>query len=235
MRKLIVFVTFFLLPILTFSQPKLEIIGGDTYNWGTVKSTDDPLKAKVKLRNAGTELLKISAVKPGCGCTTAPLDKSELNPGEEATLDITLHIGGAGNEVTKSIRISSNDPNEPNKYLYLKATVFHPISLSPTQYFTFNEMTVGKESMSKLTLKNNTNREVKLSNVEFSPADLSLNLPKEKILKPGETFELIAKVTPQKKGYFNCSVKIQTTDPDMKEIVIPGYGNVKESPIFNNN
>lgn len=235
MKKLIFLVTFFLFSILIFAQPKLEIVGGDTYNWGTVKPTDDPLKAKVKIRNAGSKLLKITEVKPGCGCTTAPLDKSELNPGEEATLDITLRIGGAGNQVTKSIRISSNDPTEPNKYLFLKATVFHPISLSPTQYFTFNEMTVGKESTAKLTLKNNTDHEVKLSNVEFTPADLSLNLPKEKILKPGETFDLIAKVIPQKKGYFNCTVKIKTTDPDMKELVIPGYGNVKESPIFNNN
>lgn len=235
MKKLIVLGTFFLFSTLIFAQPKLEIVGGDTYNWGTVKPTDDPLKTKVKIKNTGTELLKISEVKPGCGCTTAPLDKSELQPGEEATLDITLRIGGAGNEVTKSIRISSNDPKDPNKYLFLKATVFHPISLSPTQYFTFNEMTVGKESTAKLTMKNNTDHEVKLSNVEFTPADLSLNLPKEKILKPGETFELIAKVIPQKKGYFNCSVKIKTTDLDMKELVVPGYGNVKESPIFNNN
>lgn len=235
MKKLIVLGIFFLFSTLIFAQPKLEIVGGDTYNWGTVKPTDNPLKAKVKIKNTGTEPLKISEVKPGCGCTTAPLDKSELQPGEEATLDITLRIGGAGNEVTKSIRISSNDPKDPNKYLFLKATVYHPISLSPTQYLTFNEMTVGKESTAKLTMKNNTNHEVKLSNVEFTPADLSLNLPKERILKPGETFELIAKVIPQKKGYFNCSVKIKTTDPDIKELVIPGYGNVKESPIFNNN
>lgn len=235
MKKLIILGIFFLFSNLIFAQPKLEIVGGDTYNWGTVKPTDDPLKAKVKIRNAGTELLKITEVKPGCGCTTAPLDKSELNPGEEATLDIALRIGGAANEITKSIRISSNDPKNPNKYLFLKARVYHPISLSPTQYFTFNEMTVGKESTAKLTMKNNTDHKVKLSNVEFTPADLSLNLPKEKILLPGETFELIAKVIPQKKGYFNCSVKIKTTDPDMKELVIPGYGNVKESLIFNNN
>lgn len=235
MKNLSFLIALLVIPVLTFSQPKLEIVGGDTYSWGTVKPTDDPLKAKVKIRNAGTDLLKINEVKPGCGCTTAPLDKNELKPGEEATLDITLRIGGAGQEITKSIRISSNDPKDPNKYLFLKANVFYPISIKPTRYFTFNEMTVGKEASAKLILKNNTQAEIKLSNVEFSPAELSINLPKEKILKPGEEFELIAKVIPQKKGYFNCSVKVKTNDPDMKELVIPGYGNVKESPIFNNN
>lgn len=235
MKRFFWFALILFCPFILLSQPKLEIVGGDTYNWGTVKPTDDPLKAKIKIKNAGTETLKINEVKPGCGCTTAPLDKNELKPGEEATLDVTLRIAGYGSEITKSIRIASNDPQNPNKYLFLKANVFFPISVKPTMYFTFNEMTVGKESSAKLILKNNTNHEIKLYDVVFSPDNLTLNVPKEKILKPNEEFELVAKVTPQKKGYFNCSVKFKTTDNDMKELVIPGYGNVKESPIFNNN
>jgi len=61
-----------------------------------------------------------------------------------------------------------------------------------------------------------------------------VNLPKKLTLKAGESFEVVAKVVPDKKGYFNCTVKMKTTNPDQKEIVIPGYGNVKESPLFNN-
>ncbi len=234
-KKLFLTMALFAIPLLLSAQPKIEIIGGDTYNWGTVRPTDDPLHAKIKIKNAGDQLLKITEVKPGCGCTTAPLDKNELKPGEEATLDVTLRLGGMAHDVMKSIRITSNDAQNPNKYLYLKAHVFYPISILPTSYFTFNEMTVGKESSAKVAVKNNTDKEITLSDVEITPSNLTVNIPKKKVLKPNEEFEITAKVIPDKKGYFNCSIKMKTSNPDMKEIVIPGYGNVKESPIFNNN
>jgi len=235
MKRILAFaISLVIFPFILFSQPKLEIVGGDSYDWGTVKPTQDPLTAKIRLKNVGNEVLKITEVKPGCGCTTAPLDKNELKPGEEALLDVTLRIAGFSGNVVKSVRIASNDPQNPNKYLYLKANIFHPISISPTSYFAFNEMTVGKESTAKVTIKNNTNESITLSDIQVIPDNLSVNLPKKLTLKAGESFEVIAKVVPDKKGYFNCSIKMKTSNPDQKEIVIPGYGNVKESPLFNN-
>lgn len=234
MKRYFVLALMLFVPVLLFAQPKIEIVGGDSYDWGTVKPTQDPLKAKVKIKNVGNEVLKITEVKPGCGCTTAPLDKNELKPGEEATLDVTLRIAGYSGNVVKSIRIASNDPNNPSKYLYLKANVFHPISVTPTSYFAFNEMTVGQEATAKVTLKNNTNESIIISDVQVAPENLNVNLPKKLTLKAGESFEIVAKVVPDKKGYFNCTVKMKTSNPDQKEIVIPGYGNVKESQLFNN-
>lgn len=234
MKKLSVLFLIIVVPFLAFAQPKLEIVGGDSYDWGTVKPTQDPLNTKIKLKNVGNEVLKITEVKPGCGCTTAPLDKNELKPGEEATLDVSLRIAGYSGNVVKSIRISSNDPNNPTKYLYLKANIFHPISITPTSYFAFNEMTVGKEATAKVTIKNNTEKSITISDIEVVPDNLNVNLPKKLVLKAGESFEVVAKVIPDKKGYFNCSIKMRTDNPDQKEIVIPGYGNVKESPLFNN-
>lgn len=234
MKRNVVLALVFFVPFLLFAQPKIEIVGGDSYDWGTVKPTQDPLKAKVKIKNVGNEVLKITEVKPGCGCTTAPLDKTELKPGEEAALDVTLRIAGFSGNVVKSVRISSNDPANPNKYLYLKANVFYPISITPTSYFAFNEMIVGQEATAKVTLKNNTNESITISDVQVVPENLNVNLPKKLTLKAGESYDIIAKVIPDKKGYFNCTIKMKTNNPDQKEIVIPGYGNVKESQLFNN-
>ncbi len=216
------------------SQPKIEIVGGDTYDWKKVSISENPLKAKIQIKNAGTEKLIINEVKPGCGCTTAPLDKSELAPGEVANLDVTLRISAGQHDVMKSIRISSNDPNNPNKILFLKANVFQPIEVSPTTYFPFNEMTVGKEATSTLKLKNNTDKPVKLSKIEITPEDVFVNLKGERTLKPGEEIDITAKTTPKKTGYFNCTLKINTDSPDMPEVVITGFGQIKESPLFNN-
>lgn len=216
------------------SQPKLEIIGGDTYDWGKVTPKESPLKAKIEIKNTGTEKLLINEVKPACGCTSAPLEKNELAPGEVTHIDISLNIGAGAHDLTKTVRITSNDPKENNKILYLKAKVFQAIEVNPTPYFTFNEMKVGTESTSGLKVKNNTEKAVTISNFEITPADLSFNLKEPIELLPGKEIDVIAKYKPAKAGYFNCTVKMKTTNADVPELIISGYGNIKESAIFNN-
>ncbi len=95
-------------------------------------------------------------------------------------------------------------------------------------------MTVGKESTAKVTITNNTKESITITPEQVVPENMGINIPKKLVLKPGESFEVVAKVVPDKKGYFNCSLKLKTNNPDQMEIIIPGYGNVKESPLFNN-
>ncbi len=212
------------------AQPKITIIGGDTQDWGKVKPKDDPLKATVKIKNEGTEMLKITDVRPGCGCTTAPLDKKELNPGEIASMDVTLKLGATSGLMTKSITISSNDPQNATKVLYLKADVVRPIQILPTQYLSFGEMTVGTKSEAKLSIRNTSTQDIVLSDFE-TVAGITLNLTKATTIPAGGEVELIAKVTPKDKGYFNGVVKMKTNHPDYATLDIVAYGNVKPSVV----
>jgi len=213
-----------------FAQPKITIIGGDIQDWGKVKPKDDPLKATIKIKNEGNEMLKITDVRPGCGCTTAPLDKKELNPGEMASMDVTLKLGATSGMMTKSITISSNDPQNATKVLYLKADVVRPIQILPTQYFSFGEMTIGTKSEAKLIIKNTSTQDIVLSDFE-TVAGISLNLTKPTTIPGGGEVELIAKVTPNEKGYFNGVVKMKTNHPDYSSLDIIAYGNVKPSVV----
>ena len=213
-----------------FAQPKLIIQGGDTHDWGKVKPKDDPLKATVKIVNEGNEMLKITDVRPGCGCTTAPLDKKELNPGETASMDITLKLGAASGLLTKSITITSNDPNNGTKVLYLKADVVRPIQILPTQYLSFGELTVGAKGEAKLVIRNTSTQDIILSDFE-SLSGITINLTKPTTIPGGGEVELVAKVTPKEKGYFNGSVKMKTNHPDFPTLDIIAYGNVKPSVV----
>ena len=219
------------------AQPKIEIEGGtDTYDWKTVTPKDDPLKASVKIKNIGKDSLRINEVKAGCGCTTARLDEiiAVLGPGESTTLPVTLRLGSTQGDLTKTVRISSNDSTAKDKILYLKAKVFHPISINP-QYFTFNEMKVGSEVVSSVKIKNNTDKSLTLSNFEITPDNVfvNYNMKSTKVLQPNEEMEITAKYKADKVGYFKCSLKFKTTNKDLPELVVSGYGQVKESPIFN--
>ena len=215
------------------AQPKLEIVGGDTYDWGNVKPAQSPIKIKIKLKNVGNAELNISNVKPGCGCTTAPLDKSKLKPGEVATLDISLRISGYNGHVTKSIRITSNDKDHPTQLLWLKANVIRDIQILPNKYLNFQQMTIGYPSNAKISIKNNSKEKITLSDFTTKPDGLTINLKGKVTLKPGETVELKAKFTPVKIGSFRGNVTMKTTNKENKILSLTAFGRVKKSPIFN--
>ncbi len=217
------------------AQPQLTINGGDTYDWKDVSPKDNPLTATLEIKNTGNELLKISEVKPTCGCTTAPLGKYELAPGEATTMKVTLNMGSSSGKLHKSIRINSNDASQSVKTVSLKANIIRPIEIKPTSYFAFDKLTVGSESSTKVFLKNNTKETITLSDFRVEPDNLKINLNGKVSIKPGEEIELDATLKPQKIGYLNANVKMKTSNPDIPELDIRGYGNVKESPIFNSN
>lgn len=241
MKKITLFAGMFLLfTISVFAQPKIEIIGGDTYNWGDVKLSEGPLKATVKLKNTGNEELIIQNVKPSCGCTTAPLDKDRLKPGETAKVDITLKISHGG-PISKNIRVASNDPNVPNKNLTIKANVIEMLKIEPTSYIRFQELQVGKESMASLSLFNNDKIPMKVKKSDIEPSYMIVNfvtakgevLNNEAVIAPGQKIDVRVKVTPQASGYFKSKINLTSDHPDHKSIEISGYGNVNESPLFN--
>ncbi len=227
-------IVLFLAVSAVFAQPKLEIGGGTTHDWGDVKSYESPLKTDITLKNSGDAKLVIEQVKPTCGCTTAPLDKSELKPGESTVMHVTLNLGRSTGPLSKGITIRSNDPERSTQIVRLKANVINPIDLSPKAYITFDKMQVGREKTVKLKIINRSEQTVTLKDITYSPSDLVVNLQGEITLKPNEEIPLVVKATPKKTGYYSCKVTIKTTHPEIPEISIPGYGNVQESPIFNN-
>lgn len=235
MKKLILSAVLFLgFALINLSaQPKLEIIGGDTYDWGDVKPIQSPIKTKIKLKNVGNAELNISNVKPGCGCTTAPLDKSKLKPGEEATLDVSLRISGYNGHVTKSIRITSNDKDHPTQLLWLKCNVIRDIQILPNKYLNFQQMTIGYPSEAKVSIKNNSKENITLSDFTTKPESMTINLKGKVLLKPGESVELKAKYTAEKLGSFRGNITMKTTNKENKILSLTAFGRGKKSPIFN--
>jgi len=217
----------------SLAQPKLHIVGGDKVDWGKVTPKESPLQKKVEIKNTGDQELHITNVKPSCGCTTAPLEKDKLKPGESTFINLTFKVGNNPGVNTKTVRISSNDPATPEKTFRISAELVKNLVVSPTEYLAFNEMQVGKQATSAVTIKNTSNKTITLMDPKVTPSDLTVNLKGKKTLKPGESFELKATITPAKTGYLNMKVTIPNDDAETGDMELNGYGNVMESPIFN--
>lgn len=215
-----------------FAGPKIEIVGGNTQDWGDVKPSNDPLTHTVTLKNIGDEPLIISGVKPSCGCTTAPIDKDNLKPGETASIDVSFKAGKSTGSKTKTIRITSNDPTNPTVIYRLKANVVKDLMVGPGPYMNFSNLEVGKKAETEVFIQNNGKKTVTLSNFTTFPESMKINLTKPVTLAPGEKVDVKAWYTPDKAGYTTVRIEMNTSHPDDPQLVITGYGTAKESPIF---
>ena len=193
-----------------------------------MKPAQLPLKASIHLLNKGTDTLKIGEVKPGCGCTTAPLDKKEIEPGGFATLSVTVNVNYEG-KITKSITIHSNDPHSESKILMLEADIQGALSKTPS-YLSFNPTELNKEVTATMKLKNTTDTMITIKDVTVEPEGMKVNLKHNQKFHPGEEFEVKVTYTPTKYGGFNCKLAFKTDHQEVPKIEVNGYGTVNQPP-----
>jgi len=227
MKKYFLFILTLFFSLNLYSQPKLEVVGGDTYDWGKSKSTQGKLQTVIVLKNIGNQPLKIYGVNATCGCTTAPISKNEIAPNDTAGINVTLNISTYSGDVKKNIEVRSNDPDNPTKVIWLKTHVIKPVSLFP-QYLNFANMVIGKETISKVVITNSSEEPIKIKTVYTYPDGLKINLKEGDEIAPNTDFALEARITPKFPGRFQANIKLETTHPDVPILLINGIGSVVE-------
>lgn len=65
----------------------------------------ETLAGVVSVRNDRTESLRLTGVEATCGCTTGPLSRDVLGPGEVADLDVALDLRGRTGQVAEMVTI----------------------------------------------------------------------------------------------------------------------------------
>jgi uncharacterized membrane protein len=209
-----------------YAQPKLEIVGGDTHDWGTV--APGKLTAAVQVKNTGNVDLKITDVHPGCGCTAAPIDKNLLKPGEIGTINITLDVTSRTGPTEKIVTITSNDSTNVSRVLHLKADVHRAVTVTPMQYMLVNNANLGAEAAATaITIKNTSDAAFTVQAPKLS-ADANFaarfDMKGSKELKPGEQFELKTFVTPKDAQSIIGTISLKTSSTETPSIDIPVSG-----------
>lgn len=202
-----------------YAQGKLEIVGGDTYDWGTV--APGKLNTVIEVKNAGNGELKINEVRPSCGCTAAPIDKNLLQPGEIGKISITLDVSTRSGPVEKTVSITSSDAANAVQVLRLRANVYKPLNVTPAQYMVISDGKVGVESAATPVRISNASKEtITIYPPELSQGNVKIrfDMNGKKELKPGEEYELKAYVTPQEESHVYGQLKMKSSSTEMPSL-----------------
>jgi hypothetical protein len=223
MRYVLSLVVFFV-SLTLISGPKLRFENGDTYDFGKHRNVDEPLNTKVRIFNDGDDTLKIFSVKPGCGCTAAPLDKYNIEPNGFATMNVSLLVPRSPGVHTKSIQFKTNDPTKEETYFYLKAEFVPAIKLFPDSKIMASNLLIGDTSTYKLVMKNTSGEQMIIKEPKTEPQDVIFtNLKPDLLLQPDEEFTLEVRIAPNTIGNLSGKVKFKTTIADLPRVEIPVF------------
>jgi len=88
------------------------------------------VEARFGFKNAGTSTVTIRAIKPGCSCTAARLDKKVYAPGETGEVLVTYKFYGHVGALRKLVMITTDDHPEP-AVLDIRVFVHEPFNVQP--------------------------------------------------------------------------------------------------------
>lgn len=155
------------------------------------------------IRNVGGDTLRIADVKPGCGCTKAPIEKKELAVGDSTRVELIFSTGKMTNVVRKSATIMSNAAGLVPRLAFSADVRPNPDSL---EIYTVVpprlDMTKAKPQDQKtpweyqLTLKNTTDIGLTFTLVSAPDQYVTVDLPHGKIVNPGEEATFAVRIDP---------------------------------------
>ena len=102
--------------ILWPATPEQIAVSAASVDFGEIDQGGGPVTTTVQVRNDGGKPLNIFRVSTSCGCTTALIDPSPIEPGASRPLTITfdpmVHPDENGS-ITLVVYIQSSDPQQP--------------------------------------------------------------------------------------------------------------------------
>lgn len=222
MKVISVLAVFSLISVATvFSQPKIDVRGGTTYDFGDAYS-GTKIERVMTIHNAGTDTLKLSDVRAACGCTAAMLTTQTIPPGDSGKLSITFNTQGyGGQKPVKQVYLSSNDPTTPKTTINFSVNVLDALTAEP-KFFSFDNSKLDSTYTKTITISNPSKDPIKILSVKFPLEQFKVDMMKTQLM-PGEKTQLQAVYRPTKSGTFQDNIEIVTDNKVQPKFLVRVY------------
>jgi len=213
------------------SGPKIEF-ATQIFDFGKV-SAGELVRHDFVFTNTGRALLEITAVRPGCGCTTAGTWDRRVKPGQTGVIPLQFNSANFDGKVAKSATVTCNDPVKSNLVLQITGTVWKPIEITPLMaiFKVSDELQTNEAKVVRIV--SHLDEPITLSDLQCTNQAFQAEL---KTVKPGKEFELhITAVTPFTARSINTLVSLKTSSPRMPTINVGAYLTVEKAVVVTPN
>jgi hypothetical protein len=172
-------------------------------------------------RNTGSVPLEVTHVRTSCGCTTAGDWDRRVDPGSEGRVKVNFSTGGYSGVLQRSVTLVTNDPQQPQLVLQVKAQIWAPIEVNPkTVMFQYDsEATEGETRVVRLT--NNLDEPLLFASVRSEHPGFKASL---ETVKAGQEFSLqISTVPPVGTGTITAAVVLEPADTNVAPVRVMTY------------
>ena|GEM_PF-577021 len=203
-------------------KPKIEIVGGETIDWG--KQPPGTLKRTLKIVNTGGDTLRITDVHPSCGCTTAPLDKKALAFGDTAMVDVSIDMNSRTGPQHKTITITTNDSLRPTLQVELVADIVREVAVIPEVFPVIEDAKVGKEDSSAVFIINKSAEPVIVQPpLVTNPGSLAARfaMKSPQTMQPGDSLKIVVYAKALTASVVSGEVTINTSNKAIPVVKVP--------------
>ena len=130
MKNVILTLGLSFLSFAAMAQPEMKPVGGtgpmlslnkEVHDYGTIAQGANG-ECSFVVTNTGDAPLIITNCKGSCGCTVPKCDTTPIPPGQKSTVSVRYDTKRTG-PINKSVTITSNAVNEPDKIVRVKGMV----------------------------------------------------------------------------------------------------------------
>lgn len=226
------FLYFLLLSILVFSQENPKLVCNDPLKDFGIVVKGEELFHSFEIKNEGNANLTILDVRPSCGCTIAEADKI-IKPGQIGKVKTKLETKDFKGPITKDITIVSNDPENPQFKLFLKAMVRPVVEVLPDATLRFVKLKRDVGKVQRLLVTEEENFEFKILKYESSQPYIKFEhipAPQDKINPQykNKQYEITVLIGPEAPvGGLNEKVFVYTNSKLVPKIELKIFGLVR--------
>ncbi len=112
--------------------PKVEVVGGNEYQFGTMQHGDSMSHTFV-FRNIGNGPLNLDMGASTCKCTVGELESSILQPGEQTDVTLTWNAVSISSDFGQSATIHTNAPDSPEVQLRIRGQIADSFVIEPPE------------------------------------------------------------------------------------------------------
>jgi hypothetical protein len=191
--------------------------GAPVYDFGRVKA-GEIVKHSYAFTNSGSQLLEVTNVQVGCGCTTAGEWTHRVEPGQTGAIPIQFNSSGFGGEVLKSATVHSTDRTQPAFVLQLKGTVWKPVEVMPS-FAVLNIVPDAPSASALVRITNNTEEYISVSSEpRCSTAAFTATVATNRL---GKEFQVeVTAVPPFAPGNARATITFATTSTNLPLVSI---------------